>query len=283
MKKIIAICFVLAGVCLLVALRVRTPSQARSEGESSEHVTAPQPIQERADDSKTRLPAKPVEKRVMEEPLPGFREWADSMSPDSKVAKDFIADLGAMASISDLVMAYPDISDEALIEQVVLKTGMSRAEIENMVKRYPRSNLSLTEHYEMILQNEDLLQVRDVYDRLGIPFDSSSDCLIDGFRFAAGYQQFQDLMQYFNKSTEQIVQIYSGQKIEGLPELVKKSADEEAQGSQATIEAFYARFVNRYGMSPQTVRGLLTELSQVQLRGVGAFQLNVPRPLANRN
>lgn len=277
MKKIIAIVVVLAGLCLLVGLRVRTPSQTQAEVVKPERVSDSQAVREKAGVSADRSKFGQVVTQNQEEPLPAFREWADLLSPESRVSKNLLMDWGSMVAISDIVLDRPDISDEELVEQVALKSGLSRTQVEAMVRHYPRSNLTLEEHYKMVLENEQLMSVKNVYDRLGIPFDPNSDCLLDGFRFAAGYLELKDQIQYFQKSSEQLVQIYSGEDVSGLQESVQNFKNEEIEGSHATIEAFYGRFVNRYGMDPEKVRALLSELTQVTLRGVGAFQLNVPR------
>jgi len=278
MKKFILITGFLVGICFLILWRFGFASHSKNSPATSEVASHSRPASESVSARKDRGTSFRDVRVTNADYVKEFREIADSLNPESLWAKDLILSWGAMFAISDLLMDNPIISDEAIIERVANKSGMPVEEIGAMVQRYPRSRRSLEEHYEIILENEQLQAVKDVYDRLGIRFDPRSDCLIDGFRFAAGYLQMKQVTEQMRGSAEWMLQGASGESERLGREWLTSATNEQIEGCQATMEAFYGRFVGRHRMDPQMARSLLAELSNVIVYDVGPGELNVPRP-----
>lgn len=186
-----------------------------------------------------------------------------------------------MFSISDLILENPSLSDEEILALIVHKSGMPEEEIRAMLKRYPRAYGTLEDHYKIILENEQLAAVKAVYDRLGIPFDPHSDCLIDGFRFAASYGQLKRITRQTQHDARSSLEGVSGESERIRREWLASAIQEEREGCQATIDAFHGRLVRHHRIDPQVATVLLTELSQVIVYNVGPGELNVPRPMAD--
>jgi hypothetical protein len=263
----------LIGVAILWLGRGRSNPAANSDGlragstagagARSQATVAPQKVSPRGLPSFRSAPA----------PTP-FHALADSINPTSQHTRSTLTNLCVMTLISDLLLAHPELSDADLVTAVA-GMGIPEELIRERLAGYPRGEASLAEIYTRADQIPALSAVRVAAERCGLPSDTSSDCLLDCFRFVAGTGELVDFLGTIRST------LAASPDFPGLAAEADRLGREQVEARDVFDRAYRERFLLRHGLTEAQTEALLGELKALQAPAATVDELYLPRRSPN--
>ncbi len=259
----------LIGVAILWLGRGRSNLAASSEGRST-GVTAG--VDTRAQPSVSPQGVRPrglPNFRSAPAPTP-FHALADSINPTSQHTRSTLTNLCVMTLLSDLLLAHPDLSDADLVAAIA-GMGIPEELIRERLASYPRGEASLADIYTRADQIPALSAVRVAAERCGLPSDSTSDCLLDCFRFVAGTGELVDFLGTIRST------LAASPDFPGLAAEADRLGREQVEARDVFDRAYRERFLLRHGLTEAQTEALLGELKALQAPAATIDELYLPR------
>ena len=179
-----------------------------------------------------------------------------------------------MTLISDLLLAHPELSDADLVAAVA-GMGIPEELIRERLAGYPRGEASLAEIYTRADQIPALSAVRVAAERCGLPSDTSSDCLLDCFRFVAGTGELVDFLGTIRST------LAASPDFPGLAAEADRLGREQVEARDVFDRAYRERFLLRHGLTEAQTEALLGELKALQAPAATVDELYLPRRSPN--
>ncbi len=195
---------------------------------------------------------------------------AESLLPGSAHTRSILTNLFVLTTLSDTLLANPEASDSDLLGTLV-DQGIPEPEALEMLAHYPRGNVTLPNLYERARQIPELRSVEEAAKRCGIPMDTSSDCLMDCFRFVAGSGELLDFLGEVQQT------LAATPDAAGFAAETARLGSEQDEARSAFHSAYRERFLERYGLTEAQSEALLNELSNLRAPSATTELLYVPR------
>lgn len=195
---------------------------------------------------------------------------AESLLPDSAHTRSILTNLFVLTTLSDTLLAHPEASDSDLLG-TLRDEGIPESEAREMLDHYPKGVLTLPNLYERARQIPELRSIEEAAERCGIPFDPSSDCLLDCFRFVAGSGELLDFLGEVQRT------LAATPDAAGFAAETARLGSEQDEARSAFHGAYRERFLQRHGLTEAQSEALINELATLRAPSATTDLLYVPR------
>lgn len=225
---------------------------------------------ERASERRTPVSSL-IQRSVSQSSIESPLSLSEGMEFDSRYAKSGLTNLLIMLGISDAVSSSADLSDQQLVGDLS-KQGLPAELILERLGNYPRGSISIAELYSRNEAIPGFKEVRAALASSGFEVDTSSECLLDCFRFVASCSEMADFLQGLQESMS------DGPAKHIYAPLVETLARDERDLLSAFTRVFRDRFLMRYGMTEIQVDKLLASLAGLRVLSATTQDLYLSRP-----
>jgi hypothetical protein len=174
-----------------------------------------------------------------------------------------------LTTLSDFLLAHPAASETDLLGTLI-DQGIPESQAREVLSHYPKGNLPLPDLYDRARANPELRSIEEAAERCGLPFDFSSDCVLDCFRFVVGSGELLDFLSEVQQT------LASTPDAAGFAAETTRLRDEQEEASQALRSAYRERFLLRHGLTEGQSEALLNELAAMRAPSATTEHLYIP-------
>lgn len=199
-----------------------------------------------------------------------FQTSMGSLTPTSAHTRSTLTNLLMLTTLSDLLLVHPEASEADLLA-ALLDQGIPQQQARDVLLHYPRGNLSMPTLYDRARTLPELRSIEEAAERCGLPFDPSSDCILDCFRFVVGSGELLDFLGEVQRT------LTSTPDAAGFATEAERLGNEMEEARQTLRAAYRERFLLRHGLTEGQSEALLNELVMLRAPSATTEHLYIPR------